>query len=417
MVNLLWPGDERAGELAGDEAMLAAMVRVEQAWIDALSAAGIAPARAEVGDLVNLSDTATLATLAEASGNPVVGLVSLLRERLAARGDETAAEWLHRGLTSQDVIDTALMLVLRDIADQVLDDVRRQVADLSAFAKRHRESVMVGRTLTQHAVPTTFGVVAGSWLTGILEAATDLRRARDMLPVSASGAAGTLSATTVLAKGSGVADPGASAFGLVEAVASKLGLAAGPPWHVVRTPLTRIADALVSCVDAWGHVAADVLVLSRPEISEVAEPMAAGRGGSSTMPNKRNPVLSILLRRAAIAVPPLAATLHTAAGLAVDQRADGAWHAEWDTARTLARRTAVAASQASELVAGIQVDTVRMRERLESVAHEVTAERRAIANITTGDAVDVITSDDLGAAHHIVDAVCRSARAFLEITK
>ncbi|KHL12482.1 3-carboxy-cis,cis-muconate cycloisomerase [Mumia flava] len=428
MGDLLWPGDERAGDLASDDAFLAAMVRVEQAWLDALHGAGVAPTSTDLLGLVGLADADALASAAEAGGNPVIPLVRTMRERLSERGDEQAARWLHRGLTSQDVVDTGLVLALGDAADAVLDEMAAQARALLGLVERHRASAMTARTLTQHAVPTTFGLLAATWLTGVLDAADDLRRVRSALPIAFGGAGGTMSAATTLVRDAAVgarpvhAPPAdRAALELVARCARALGLAVPTaPWHVVRSPLTRLGDALVTCSDAWGHIASDVLALGRPEIGEVAEPAADGKGGSSTMPNKRNPVLSVLIRRAAIAAPPLASTLHTAATLAVDQRSDGAWHAEWGTARTLARRALVAASHTTELLAGLEVDPRRMRERLEGVGAEVTAERRSMAalvgNAPAADSPDLILPDDLGAADAIVDVVLARARTSLEIT-
>ena len=140
-----------------------------------------------------------------------------------------------------------------------------------------------------------------------------------------------------------------------------------------------MGDALVAVTDAWGRIATDVATLGRPEIGELAEPDVAGRGGSSTMPQKQNPVLSVLVRRAALTAPGLGATLHTAAALAVDERPDGSWHAEWATLRTLARQTVVAGSQTTELVSGLRVDTRRMAETVATARDVLMAERRSVA--------------------------------------
>jgi 3-carboxy-cis,cis-muconate cycloisomerase len=145
-------------------------------------------------------------------------------------------------------------------------------------------------------------------------------------------------------------------------LADRLGLEDVPSWHTVRRPVTRAADALVATTDACGRIARDVLVLARPEIGELSE---AHGGGSSSMPHKANPVLSVLIRRAALTTPMLAATLHLAAADQVDERADGAWHAEWDTMRLLARRTAVAVSQTAELLDGLRVHAEQMAQNLE----------------------------------------------------
>lgn len=376
MTNLLWPGDQRAGDLMTDAALLSAMVAVESAWLDALTDAGVAPpecAGARLADLIDSQDGELLAVGAEDGGNPVIGLVGLLRER-AGGG---AGPWVHRGLTSQDVLDTALMLAVRAVVDDVTAQLTEQIVALSALAATHRGTSMVARTLTQHAVPTTFGAKAAGWLGGVVDAYHHLTAL--VTPIQIGGAAGTRSVITELAALAGVDDPGEVTEQMVQTTAASLRLQARQPWQTTRTPVTAVADALLGCTDAWGRIAADVVTLARPEISELAEPTGAGRGRSSTMPDKRNPVLSILIRRAAIAAPPLAATLHTAAALANDERPDGAWHTEWDTLRILARRTVVAGWQCSELLAGMQIHPEAMAANLD--ASDVLGEQRAIADL------------------------------------
>jgi 3-carboxy-cis,cis-muconate cycloisomerase len=160
----------------------------------------------------------------------------------------------------------------------------------------------------------------------------------------------------------------------------------------------------VGCADAWGRIAADVALLSRPEIGELREGTG---GGSSTMPGKSNPVLSVLLRRHALAAPGLAATLHTAAGCYADERPDGAWHAEWDTLRLLARRSVVAASQAAALLEGLVVNPDRMAARAEGAAHTLTAEQRAMGGGT---------GPYLGAAGALTDrALIRARRIWKDL--
>jgi 3-carboxy-cis,cis-muconate cycloisomerase len=236
---------------------------------------------------------------------------------------------------------------------------------------------MVARTLTQHAAPATFGVKAAVWCNAIVDAYQQLSALT--IPVQIGGAAGTLAAATELAALADQPNPDAIAVELVQNTAAALGLADRTPWHTTRAPVTSIGDALISCTDAWGRIAADVVTLARPEIAELSEPASSGRGASSSMPHKRNPVLSILIRRAAISAPPLGATLHTAAALANDERPDGAWHAEWETLRILARRTVIAGSQCSELLAGLEVHPAQMARNLGSV--DVLGEQRVIAEL------------------------------------
>ena len=411
MTDLFWPGDERAGELMSQATLLDAMVQVENAWLDALVVSGLAPALSDsdLTGLVTSDDVDELARLAEATGNPVPALVAMLR----ARTGIDSATWLHRGLTSQDVLDTALMLTLRAVLDRLLDELRSQVIALSILAERHASTPMVGRTLTQHAVPTTFGAVAAGWLDGILDAADLVVDARALLPVQLGGAVGTLAASSELASLRGLDDAPFVAAELVTITAEALGLRELRPWHTSRGPVTRTADALVSSTDAWGHVATDVATLSRTEIAELAEPEAEGRGGSSTMPHKHNPILSVLVRRAAVAAPALASTLHLASATAGDQRPDGAWHAEWSTLHTLARRTVVAASQTTELLQGLHVDAERMGATLDHSADDVLAERRVIAELLDEKA-DPDPTTYLGIAEDLVAGAVDRARIFLE---
>jgi 3-carboxy-cis,cis-muconate cycloisomerase len=225
------------------------------------------------------------------------------------------------------------------------------------LAAEHRGTPMVGRTLTQHAVPTTFGLRVATWLTGVLDAYDDVTRLG--LPVQLGGAAGTRAA-------------------LVELGVDPDTVTDAPPWHTARATVTRLGDALVGCTDACGRIANDILTMSRPEIGELAE--EAG-GGSSTMPNKANPTLSVLVRRAALTTPQLAATLHLAAASQVDDRADGGWHAEWATLRDLVRRTLVAVSETVDVLSGLTVRADRMAATLAAAGDDLFAEQRTMADL------------------------------------
>lgn len=411
MTDLFWPGDERAGDLMSEGALVEAMVWVESFWLDALVDAGLAPSTSDrdLTIVVTAEDVDEVARGAEAGGNPVVPVVTLLRSRVGT----DAATWLHRGLTSQDVLDTALVLVLLDVLDRLLDEMRSQVIALSISAERHAATPMVGRTLKQHAVPTTFGAVASTWLDGIIDAAELVVDARGLLPAQLGGAVGTLATTTELARLRGFDDPSSVAVAVATIAAESLGLRRQRPWHTSRGPITRTADALVTCTDAWGHVATDVATLSRSEIAELAEPTADGRGSSSTMPHKHNPILSVLVRRAALAAPGLASTLHVASATAGDQRPDGAWHTEWATLRTLGRRVVVAASQTTELLQGLHVDADRMRETLGRAGDEILSERRGVADLLDQRS-DPDPTTYLGTSGHLVAGVVERARTFLE---
>ncbi|WP_375489844.1 lyase family protein [uncultured Jatrophihabitans sp.] len=384
MSALLWPGDNRAGEIFADGAVLDAMVATEAAWLSALVDAGIAPRSATTESLavVGPDDAARVAAEAEAGGTPVAPVLALLRARL---GGHEAATWLHRGLTSQDVLDTALMICARDAVAQLRPALQTQTAALAELADAHRNTPMIARTLTQHAVPTTFGVKVATWLHGLLDAVADLDALR--FPVQLGGAAGTRAALFELATLAGCADPADTVDAVVTRTAQALDLDPAAPWHTTRAPVTRIGDALVRCTDAWGHIANDVLVLGRPELGELTEPSG---GGSSTMPQKANPVLAVLLRRAALTAPGVGMQLHVASASAVDERPDGGWHAEWQPLQLLARHAVSAAAQATELITSLRVHPDRMQANLAASLPGALAERdsmRALfgADATAGD--------------------------------
>jgi 3-carboxy-cis,cis-muconate cycloisomerase len=352
------------------------MVDVESAWLSALVGSGVAPVTASAADLhawvtPDLLDQLTRDS--EAGGNPAMVLVSLLRDGLRQSAPD-AATWLHRGLTSQDVVDSALMICARGAVERVQGAFRDQVRLLSGLVEEHRSTPMVARTLTQHAVPTTFGLKAAGWLTSVLDAYDDV--AALVLPVQVGGAAGTMAGVVELA--AGLPDPVGVSHRLSVELADRLGLAASTPWHTSRASVTRLGDASVRCTDAWGRIAGDVLVLSRPEIGELSE----GTGGrSSTMPHKSNPVLATLVRRAALTTPQLAATLHLSAAESTDERSPGPWHAEWATLRTLLRRAVVAGDQMTDLLSGLRVHTDRMAATLARAHDDVHAEQRSMADL------------------------------------
>jgi 3-carboxy-cis,cis-muconate cycloisomerase len=299
------------------------------------------------------------------------------------------------------------MLGVRAVVDHLIALLAQQISTLSAIAATHRATPMVARTLTQHAVPTTFGAKAAGWLNGVVDAFERLGEL--VTPIQIGGAAGTQAATTELATLLGEAsEPTEVSARLARSTATTLRLHVRLPWHTTRTPVTAAADAFVGCIDSWGRIASDVVTLVRPEIGELSEAAGEGRGGSSSMPHKRNPVLSILIRRAAISAPQLAATLHTAAALANDERPDGPWHAEWDTLRTLARRTVVAGSQCGELLAGLEVHSARMAENLGMA--DVYGEQRAIADL----AGEAPSATYFGAADRLIDASLDRAERILK---
>ena len=411
MTDLFWPGDARAGELMSSRALVAALVRVELAWYAVLADAEIAPqvqlpaesALSAVSD----QELAELAESAESGGNPVIPLLVLLRARLD-HVTPVASPWLHMGLTSQDALDTALVLQLRDTLSAVLAEISLQAQVLRDLADRHRRTLAAARTLTQHAVPTTFGLTAAGWLQAVLDAVDDLVRVRGSLPVQVGGAAGTLAAVAELA-GSAT-----RAVALGEDLARRLRLQSSVPWHTSRRTFTRTADVLVAVTDAWGRIANDVLIRVRPEIGELSEGNVPGRGRSSTMPQKRNPVLSVLIRRAALAAPGLGAELHAAAAAAVDERPDGGWHAEWAPLRTLARQTVVAGRETTELVSTLVVHADRMLQTAQRAAEDLLAEQRSIRELRSDEPPSLELTGYLGATDLLIDAALERADRFVK---
>jgi 3-carboxy-cis,cis-muconate cycloisomerase len=363
---LLAPG--WAGSLAAtatsDTAYLRALLESEAALTRAQWALGLAPAEAAAAVTeaaeTHAFDVRSLAERARSGGNPVIPLVADLTK---AVGDEYGP-YVHRGATSQDIMDTATMLVAARTLDLILGDLDRTERALARLAAEHRDTAMPGRTLTQHAVPTTFGLKAAGWRALVLDARDRATIVRDSLPAQLGGAAGTLAAFGAY----GADDP----TELPTAYARELGLRAPDlPWHTLRTPVADLAGCLAFTAGALGKVAVDVLTLSRTEIAEVVE---GSGGGSSAMPHKSNPVRSTLIASAARRAPQLAAMLYGSLA-AEDERPAGAWHAEWEPLRDLLRVVGGAARDAVELAEGLRVRVAVMREHLDLTDGLIVSER------------------------------------------
>ncbi|MFB7929995.1 3-carboxy-cis,cis-muconate cycloisomerase [Streptomyces sp. NPDC056039] len=363
---LLAPGwaDSAAASATSDHAYLRALLDAEAALTRAQAALGLAPAEAATA-VTEASgsgafDVRSLAERARAGGNPVIPLVAELTKAVG----EEYGPYVHRGATSQDIMDTATMLVAARTLDLVLADLGRTEQALARLAAEHRDTAMPGRTLTQHAVPTTFGLKAAGWRALVLDARDRTTAVRDSLPAQLGGAAGTLAAFGAY----GASDP----TGLPTAYARELGLRAPDlPWHTLRTPVADLAGCLAFTAGALGKLAVDVLTLSRTEIAEVAE---GSGGGSSAMPHKSNPVRSTLIAAAARRAPQLAATLYGSLA-AEDERPAGSWHAEWEPLRDLLRLTGGAARDAVELAEGLRVRPEVMREHLDLTGGLIVSER------------------------------------------
>ncbi|MGW7641155.1 3-carboxy-cis,cis-muconate cycloisomerase [Streptomyces decoyicus] len=362
-----------------DQAWLQAMLDAEAALARAQASLGLIPeasakaiSEAAHADRYDLAD---LAHRAREAANPVVALVTEL-QRIVTADHPTASDHVHHGGTSQDILDTAAMLVATRALRLIHQDIDRTLRALARLAATHRDTPMAARTLTQHAVPTTFGLKAAGWLSAIHQAAQRTQTAMTSLPAQLGGAAGTLAAYHEYALLDGAStEHGSPALPLAEAFAGELGLAAPLlPWHTARVPLAALGADLSLLVGTLGKLGTDVQVLARTEVSEAAEPAVEGRGASSAMPQKRNPVLATLLVSAALQTPPLAATLIHCL-VSEDERPSGAWHAEWNPLREALRITGGAAHTAAELCEGLTVDRERMAHNLQLTGGQVVAER------------------------------------------
>jgi len=346
-----------------DRAWVQAMLDVEAALARAEARIGLIPSKAAEGIAaqcrVDEFDVAQLGRAAVRSANPVIPLVNALR----AAVPHDAAAYVHHGATSQDILDTAMMLIARRGLDLVLADLDRAAAAAATLADRHRSTVMAARTLLQQAVPTTFGLKAAGWLVAIVEAQSELARiAQARLAVQLGGAAGTMAA---------LSDRG---LDVARALAVELTLSESTvPWHTARARVVEVATALGIAAGVAGKVALDVVLLAQTEVGEASESTAAGRGSSSALPQKHNPVDAIEILAAVRGINGQVAVL---LGTMVQEheRAAGAWQAEWPAFAETLRLAGGAVSRLASLLAGLQVDTERMRRNLDLSGGSIMAE-------------------------------------------
>ncbi|MHB1172159.1 MAG: lyase family protein [Lacisediminihabitans sp.] len=369
----------RARELTGDAAWLQALVDVELALTRALIRArlvpewmgGVADALADAGRL----DLAAIAAEGRTGGNPVIPLVKHLG--LAAETERAgASDHIHVGATSQDILDTAAMLIAQRVTGEVTSRLAALADTLAVLADRHRGTAMAGRTLGQQASPTSLGFVAAGWLDAVLSVRESLETVRTSLPTQLGGAVGNLAVLTEVAR---FRRPDAALAAVVDEVASafatNLGLRAPiSAWHTNRLVVTELAAGLAAATGVVGAFALDVTVLARTEIAELSERLGTGEGGSSAMPHKRNPITAVLIVAAARQTPALVSTLYGSI-LAEDQRPSGAWHAEWQSLRALERLTVSAVDAAASLSERLDVNVDRMRANLEITDGLVFSER------------------------------------------
>ncbi len=388
--------DERVAEIMSDVGYVRRMLDVEAALARAEASANVIPvgaARAiseavstlHADELTELVDAVALGTAK--AGTPVIPLVKLLTARVDAEGQP----FVHWGATTQDVMDTALVLQVRDVIGVFGDGLTSLGSALAGLAAAHRDTPMVARTVMQHALPTTFGLKVAGWLTAVLRHQGRLgEMAPRVLALQFGGAAGTLAS---------LGDKGAA---VSENLARELGLMLpATPWHVARDRIGEVAAFCGLLCGTLGKIGRDVTLMMQTDVQEAFEPSAVGRGGSSTMPHKRNPVLAAVMTGAGIAAPGLVATI-LAAQMHEHERAAGPAHAEWRTLPELLGITSGALKAAITLAEGLEVKPERMRANLDATSGLIMAE-----------AVMMALGAKMGRlqAHHIVEHACQRAIA------
>jgi len=387
-------GSAAMDEVFSDAARLQRMLDFEAALARAEVRCGVIPATAAAAIAskckVELIDTNALATATADSLNPAIPLVKQLTA-LVAKDDPEASRFVHWGATSQDANDTGLVLQMRQAFDILAADLGALCEGLTVLAEKHRSTPIAGRTLMQHALPTTFGGKIAGWLDAMNRHRGRFAETRArVLVLQFGGAVGTLAA--LREKGLQVA----------EALAEELHLGLPDmPWHTQRDRVAEAATTLGLCTGTLGKIARDISLHMQTEISEVFEPAGEGRGGSSTMPHKRNPVSAAVVLSAATRVPGLVSTMLSAM-VQEDERGLGNWHAEWETLPEIFRLTAGALHQMATIVPHLEVDAARMKLNLDATQGLIFAE-----------AVSMALASHIGksAAHTLVEAASRQARA------
>jgi 3-carboxy-cis,cis-muconate cycloisomerase len=377
-----------------DLAYLQHMLDFEAALARAEAAADVIPAAAmgPIGQACHAQafDLAALAEAATKSGNLAIPLVKALTAAVA-RSDPEAARYVHWGATSQDVIDTAAMLMLRAGIDALLSDIDRAIAGFARLALQHRHTAMVGRTWLQHALPIPFGLKLAEYAAALNRSRARLKRLRsEALALQFGGAAGTLAAL------------GDHGWRVAERLAQELDLPLPEaPWHTHRDRFAEAASVLAIIAGTCGKIARDVSLMMQTDVGEAFEPAGEGRGGSSTMPHKRNPVAAASALAAATMAPNLAATMF-AAQVQDHERSAGPWHAEWPTLPSLLLVTSGGLAAIVEFAEGLEVDAARMRANLDTTNGLIMAE-----------SVTFALAEKLGKseAHHLVEAASKKAVA------
>lgn len=375
-----------------ERARIQRMLDFEAALAQAEAAVGVIPKGA--ADAITACcdargfDAEALAAAARSAGNLAIPLVAALTRKVAA-ADPVARGYVHWGATSQDVIDTALVLQLRDALALIDADVERLAVALAVQARRHAATVLAGRTWLQQAIPVTLGVKLAGFVSALDRHRLRLSEARNRaLVLQFGGAVGTL------------ASLGDRGIAVSEVLATRLALPLPDlPWHTQRDRVCEIAVVLGLLAATLGKLARDLALLAQTEVAEVFEPAATGRGGSSTMPHKRNPVGASVAIAAALRIPGLVATMLSAAAQE-HERGLGNWPAEWETLPEIALLVAGALAAMVDIAPGLDVDAERMRANLELTQGQIFAE-----------AVQMALAPTLGRdrAHALVADACRRA--------
>src|SRR5579872_227452 len=377
-----------------DRAFLQFMLDFEAALARAESAVGIVPAKSATAIAkackADAFDLAALAEAATRSGNLAIPLVKALTSEVAKK-DKDAARYVHWGATSQDVIDTATMLTLRAGIDALLPDIDRAVKGFARLAQQHRNTAVVARTWLQHALPMPFGLKLAEYAAALHRSRGRLKRLkRDTLALQFGGAAGTLAAL------------GNNGLKVAEQLSGILELPLPEaPWHSHRDRIAEAASTFAIIAGTCGKIARDVQLMMQTDVAEAFEPSGEGRGGSSTMPHKRNPVAAASAVSAATMAPNLAATIF-AAQVGDHERSAGPWHAEWPTLPGLMLVTSGALAAIVDIADGLEVDAARMRVNLDSTGGLIMAEAVAFA------LAEKVGKQD---AHHLVEAASKKAVA------
>jgi 3-carboxy-cis,cis-muconate cycloisomerase len=357
--------------IVSDKARVQRMLDFEAALARAEAAVGVitASGAGEIAEACKADhyDIASLAEAASAPGNLAIPLVEALTLKVAERS-MAAAGFVHWGATSQDVIDTALVLELRAAIDALVADLDAAVKGFTTLAGRHRRTLGVARTLMQHALPMPFGLRLAGYGAALARSRERLiRLRRDALALQFGGAAGTLAAL------------GERGYAVSERLAALLDLPLpDAPWHSHRDRLAEVAAAFAILAGTCGKIARDVALLMQAEVGEAFEPALPGRGGSSTLPHKRNPVGATIALSAATIAPNLAATI-LAAQVQEQERAIGGWQAEWITFPTLALVTSGALQAVVDIAEGLEIDVERVRANLELSGGQIMAESVSFA--------------------------------------